>query len=74
MDNPVFNQDQIESLNAYQKSGVFHPFTCGGEGCRETLTATPDGWICPKCDYTQKWAHKWMMDGSWKAMDPFGRF
>lgn len=28
-----FTPEQIESLNRYQPSGVFHPFTCGGDMC-----------------------------------------
>ena len=34
----------------------------------EVLIATPDGWICPSCDYTQDWAHGFMADGSWRAV------
>jgi hypothetical protein len=60
-----FTPDQVEALNRYQKIAHFHPFTCGsgnrtdekhldGEG---VLVATPDGWKCPYCDYTQDWAH-----------------
>lgn len=26
------------------------------------LIATNDGWICPVCDYKQKWAHKFMAE------------
>jgi hypothetical protein len=70
----VFTPDEVESLNAYQKSGMFHPFTCGsgnrtddkhldGEGI---LVATEDGWTCSYCEYKQDWAHDWMKDGSWK--------
>jgi hypothetical protein len=70
----VFTDDEVESLNAYQHSGAFHPFTCGsgnrtdahhldGEGL---LVATNDGWHCPYCDYTQDWAHQFMKDGSWR--------
>lgn len=72
----VFTADEVKSLNEYQHSGAFHPFTCGsdvrldhedGEGL---LVATEDGWICSYCDYTQRWAHPWMKDGSWKAKSP----
>ena len=70
----IFTEDQVASLNAYQESGVFHEFTCGGEKCRRALVATTEGWRCPdpECDYTQDWAHSWMMDWSWKKMDLFG--
>jgi hypothetical protein len=64
--------EQTASLNAYQ-TGIFHPFTCGDDGCRAaarpkqaTLIAYPDGWRCPRCEYTQDWAHTWMTDGSWR--------
>jgi len=45
-----------------------HPFTCAtgetkkdldGEG---VLVATPEGWVCPYCDYTQNWAHDFMAE------------
>lgn len=60
----IFSPDEVQSLNEYQHSGAFHPFTCGsghrcdpqhldGEGL---LVATVDGWICPFCDYRQDWA------------------
>ena len=41
-----------------------HPYTCGNRedhpviaGDRGVLVPTTRGWICPICDYTQKWAH-----------------
>lgn len=70
---PVFTKDEVESLNAYQHSGVFHPFTCGGNRTDEhhldgegLLVAAEDGWYCPFCDYKQSWAHESMKNGSWK--------
>lgn len=63
-----FTEDQVKSLNAYQASKSCHPFTCicGGH---TALIATKDGWICPKCDYKQKWAHKFMADWTWKILE-----
>ena len=61
-----FTEDQVESLNEYQKSGVFHEFTCGTENCRDSLVATSEGWTCPSCDYTQDWAHIWMGNWGWR--------
>lgn len=67
-----FTPEQVRNLNVYQRSGVFHPFTCGNrkdhpweeidKGC---LVATTHGWICPICwDGTtsdlQNWAHSFM--------------
>lgn len=67
-----FTPEQVVALNAYQRSGVFHPFTCGkrhdhpadeiDKGC---LIATIHGWICPVCwdgslNDLQKWAHSFM--------------
>lgn len=52
----------VRRLNAWQRSTLLHPFTCGrdrtderhldGEG---VLIATEAGWICPFCDYEQKY-------------------
>lgn len=71
----LFTPEEVVSLNAYQKSGVFHPFTCEGDRTDEKhldgeglLVATEDGWVCPYCDYRQGWAHEWMKDGSWEKM------
>ena len=58
-----FTAAQTQLLNAFQFSGRFHPFTCGGPDCPEssaTLIATPDGWRCIYCDYRQGWAHAFM--------------
>lgn len=63
-----WNDDQVASLNAYQESGVFHPFTCGSGEEQVDLTATHDGWIARKSGpVVQTWAHKWMADWSWRA-------
>jgi hypothetical protein len=61
-----FTDDQIESLNAFQAFGTFHPFTCGESQCREILRATAGGWHCPKCTYRQNWAHSFMANWSWR--------
>jgi hypothetical protein len=69
-----FSADTIAKLNAWQQSGMFHPFTCGGDrsdaahqayakehgGDLGQLVATPNGWICPVCGYKQNWAHSFM--------------
>lgn len=65
-----FSPEQVEALNRFQQSMVFHPFTCGGNRSDEKhkayqkehggdfgqLVATEKGWICPSCGYTQDWA------------------
>ena len=64
-----WTQSQVDALNAFQIRRQLHPFTCGsgnrtdaahldGEGL---LVATPNGWICPYCDYRQDWAHPFML-------------
>ncbi len=73
---PPWDQATVDALNRYQRAGNFHPFTCGNERSDERhhvyartngdpdlglLVATPEGWICPACDYTQKWAHAFMV-------------
>lgn len=61
-----FTEEEVESLNGYQESGYGHPFTCGNNS-DHILVATREGWVCPECDYTQRWAHKFMTDNSWKT-------
>jgi hypothetical protein len=68
--SPIWTEAEVNSLNNFQKCGIFHEFTCGtkekhSKGDSDTLVATPHGWVCPSCDYTQKWAHGFMIDGSW---------
>ena len=59
----IFTQDQVDKLNEYQKSGEFHPYTCGkcpSLGIQSNLIATIYGWKCSRegCDYIQNWAHE----------------
>jgi hypothetical protein len=63
-----FTSEQAECLNRYQRSGEMHPFTCGGNRSDKDhldhegiLVAVESGWICPFCDYTQDWAHDFMV-------------
>jgi hypothetical protein len=75
-----FSADQVVSLNAAQRSGALHPFTCANRGDGHhshrgdadlgQLVATADGWRCEDCDYVQTWAWRWMADGSWAATTP----
>jgi hypothetical protein len=58
-----WTDDQVRSLNDYQASGLFHPYTCGN--CREDLVAMRDGWTC-SCGYTQNWAHWYTANDGWR--------
>lgn len=61
-----FTYEQVKKLNQYQRSGKFHPYTCGDPVIPRSnhsdeegiLFATPDGLIC-ECGYKQHWAWKW---------------
>jgi hypothetical protein len=53
----------VRRLNAWQRSTVLHPFTCGGERTDEhhldgegILVATAECWICPFCTYEQAYS------------------
>lgn len=65
-----FSVDQCMSLNAYQRSGIGHPFTCPGKHGDEQvlLVALQEGWRCPmrSCPHRQRWAWQWMSDWSWQ--------
>ncbi len=67
---------EVHALNAWQDFGMVHPFTCGTDGCGQSLIATNDGWVCPDCDYIQDWAHTYMVDGSYieNYRDAMGQF
>ncbi len=77
---PIWTDKQVANLKAYQENPQFHPFTCGNRhlpGHKEyaeknglpdhgILVPTPHGWVCPVCDYTQNWAHDFMLNGNTK--------
>jgi len=76
----IFTPDEIESLNAYQQSGRFHPFTCGGDRTDKNhldgegiLIAAVEGWYCPYCNFRQDWAHPFMKDWSWDRIQKTNR-
>lgn len=54
-----WTQEQVDALNNYQKSGMFHGYTCGGaHEVSQLLVSTINGWECPlNCGYSQDWAH-----------------
>lgn len=55
-----WSKEQVDALNYFQESGVWHPFT--SESGR-TLIATEDGWIEePGGRVVQTWAHAFMTD------------
>ena len=73
----IFNAKQVEKLHRYQfgpwtHNMCMHPFTCPNRGDGNhfdngsdlgALIPTTRGWICQSCDYTQGWAHQFMMQG-----------
>lgn len=56
-----FTDEQVDNLNKFQQSGMFHEFTCI---CRKSLVATNNGMRCPGCGRMQYWVHNFMADGS----------
>ena len=65
--NAPWTNEQVKVLNQSQQRTDLHPFTCPNRGDGKhgwlwgdhgTLIATPDGWICPACGYTQNWAYE----------------
>lgn len=59
-----FTKEQVLALNAFQRGGLFHQYTCGGDvveyvcGGDRVLIATEEGWICPCRKYKQDWAYE----------------
>jgi hypothetical protein len=64
-----WTNDEVASLNAYQSSMDYHPFTGRDEsGKKVVLIATPSGWVTsPGGPIVQDWAHGWMANWSWKS-------
>lgn len=71
---PAWTLEEVESLNLFQASQRYHPFTCGGTLHDEqhepapNLVATQSGWHCPvqECLYHQYWAYEFMVNGAWR--------
>ncbi len=67
----IWTDEQVANLNAYQKAGRFHPFTCPGDHDRcekqRDLVATREGWVCACGEYRQGWAHDFMMKAATDA-------
>jgi hypothetical protein len=61
-----WTREQVASLNAFQRSERYHPYTCPSEAHSSHLVASKQGWYCPMCAYTQGWAHTWSADWSWQ--------
>jgi hypothetical protein len=75
-----WTQEVADALNAFQRAGRFHPFTCGsgnrgnefhaaaianyGLNDAGQLHATLNGWICMGCGYTQDWAFTFMVEAA----------
>jgi hypothetical protein len=66
-----FTPAEVEALNTFQLADYMHPFECpndhtSGDRFAEQrdrrLQATTRGWICPHCNYTQDWAHGFMLE------------
>lgn len=60
-----WSEEVVEALNAFQDSGVMHPYTC--PECGHMLVATHNGWICLHDEYLQTWAHPFTADQEWVA-------
>lgn len=64
-----FTEEQIKSLEEWQKGIRFHPFTCcSHDGCDRNsqpnngeLIPTKDGLICPCGKWKQDWCHDFMV-------------
>jgi hypothetical protein len=66
-----WTQDQVDSINGFQQSGVMHPFTGHNDllpmGQDDILVATVDGLQSTvKPEYHQTWVWSYMADWSWK--------
>jgi len=66
IDTP-WTDDQVASLNAYQKCGHHHPFTYGEGAAKVDLIATAAGWVAHHGGpVVQTWAHEFMCNWAWR--------
>lgn len=59
-------QQMAESLAEYQESGTLHPYLCEPDRRHGALLVDTQGWRCPVCSYTQRWALRYHADGTWR--------
>ncbi len=50
----IWTDEECFRRNAHQHNQQAHPYTCGNDSNHRPLIATPHGWKCADCDYTQK--------------------
>jgi ribosomal protein S27AE len=63
-----FQEGQVDSINAYQCSRSFHPFTC--PKCGGVLVASTHGMDCYDCGkWFQAWVHDFMANWKWQSLD-----
>lgn len=58
MQKAPWSAELIAALNEQQLNTHRHPYTCGNDSRHRDLRATPNGWVCDDCDYTQDWCHQ----------------
>lgn len=68
-----FTSWQVANLEDWQESNLVHPFTCPNRSdekhmATDILIPKINGWICQYCNYTQDWAHDFMLSGRGLAM------
>lgn len=57
------NTQIVKAFNRYMREEKANGINFPAASFNQTnLVATEDGWICPVCTYTQKWAHNFMAD------------
>lgn len=67
-----FNEDQISNINEFQKSKIFHNFTCST--CGSNLVASEHGLFCQECGkLVQFWVYEFVANGEWKNISHWDR-
>lgn len=64
---PPWTSKQIASLQGYQQSSTFVPFTCDEQ---HLMIAQEDGLRCNRCRTHQVWTYDWTLNWSWKLLEP----
>lgn len=74
-----WSQEQAQSANEFQASGVFQPFRCPNTDVDPhpvsagLLVGSREGWTCSDCGYRQNWAHQFMLDREWEVIRDHAR-
>ena len=71
---PPFTEEQIESIDLYQRAGSYESIKFPSKECRERhsdsiMMPTKHFLLCPLCGGKVYWVFPWIANWSWRTME-----